>query len=192
MPGILGDVRDLAYIEPWAKKEGVWAKSAFCGQKAKFAGQKKFIAVGPLAGLAHRPSESLPPAVGRSQIIPITLPAGSACQIRSWIMILPSYPGPSWSWGQWEVSETISGLGSSRGLSVRRSIGGGGVTPRNWGLSVIVCIMQRIVQMITERSVSNLSMAKWPRSECCFEVKHCHRWQASIYWEALCPSICLS
>ena len=43
MPGILGDVRDLAYIKPWAKKEGVWAKSAFCGQKAKFAGQKKFM-----------------------------------------------------------------------------------------------------------------------------------------------------
>ena len=43
MPEILGDVRALAYVEGWAKKEGVWAKSAFCGQKAKFAGQKKII-----------------------------------------------------------------------------------------------------------------------------------------------------
>ena len=40
---ILGDVRTLAYVERWAKKEGVWAKSAFCGQKAKFAGQMFFI-----------------------------------------------------------------------------------------------------------------------------------------------------
>ena len=45
MPEILGDVRALAYVERWAKKEGGWAKSAFCGQKAKFAGQKKFIAL---------------------------------------------------------------------------------------------------------------------------------------------------
>ena len=45
MPDILGDVRALAYrdVERLAKKEGVWAKSAFCGQKAKFAGQKKII-----------------------------------------------------------------------------------------------------------------------------------------------------
>ena len=43
MQGILGDVRDLAYVERWPKKEGVWAKSAFCGQKAKFAGQIFFI-----------------------------------------------------------------------------------------------------------------------------------------------------
>ena len=43
MPEILGDVRALAYVERWAHKEGVWAKSAFCGQKAKFAGQIFFI-----------------------------------------------------------------------------------------------------------------------------------------------------
>ena len=44
MPEILGDVRALAYVEGWAKKEGVWSKSAFCGQTAKFAGQKIIIA----------------------------------------------------------------------------------------------------------------------------------------------------
>ena len=43
MPEILGDVQALAYVERWAKKEGIWAKSAFCGQKAKFAGQKKIV-----------------------------------------------------------------------------------------------------------------------------------------------------
>ena len=43
MPEILGDVQALAYVERWANKEGVWAKSAFCGQKAKFAGQFFFI-----------------------------------------------------------------------------------------------------------------------------------------------------
>ena len=49
MPEILGDVRTLAYVERWAKKEGVLAKSAFCGQKAKFAGRKKIIHLNQLA-----------------------------------------------------------------------------------------------------------------------------------------------
>ena len=41
MPEILGDVRALAYVERWAKKEKVWAKSAFCGKKLNLLG--KFV-----------------------------------------------------------------------------------------------------------------------------------------------------
>ena len=55
MPEILGDVQALAYLKRWAKKEGVWAKSAFCGQNAKFAGKNKFI---HLAGEAQDYGES--------------------------------------------------------------------------------------------------------------------------------------
>ena len=62
MPEILGDVRALAYVERWAKKEGSGQKVHFVGKKLNSLGKKiLFIRVGTF-GSREREDPSSNPA----------------------------------------------------------------------------------------------------------------------------------